>query len=385
MTESLYVSLDVLFRQHDGRWLASNPRLRTHVEVDAAAIAGLTGNRRLEEDEWAGGLSACRGRDATDNYFGARGLHTDHSGVSAECGQWLSGRELVRLLRERGILIASRDEIASRIAPLENPLDRTHLGTFHQRVGQYLFVKRRTREPWRAWQDQKFTPDGKQLLRGNYQHVQESFFDRHFTPRALLGARVVDFGCGNGYFSARFANLGASVLAFDSCEHLISLALTNHGSNPRIAFHLIHEHRSALSALAVIDACSVDLVYLQDTLVLLISPEEKTQDRGVLELLGAFRRILKPDGRLCAMEPNPSFWLASRYGDPQTPYAVVTEYRHPVFNVAPTLDRVMDVMSESRFALTGYSHPDPTDRNHVDYPYIHEFPVWDFLTFSPIP
>ena len=71
------------------------------------------------------------------------------------------------------------------------------------------------------------------------------------------------------------------------------------------------------------------------------------------------RCLLRAGGSFCAMEPNPSYWLAGRYGDPAQPYAVVTEYRNPVFNVAPTLDRLLPVMAQAGFALKDLRHPGP--------------------------
>jgi hypothetical protein len=85
------------------------------------------------------------------------------------------------------------------------------------------------------------------------------------------------------------------------------------------------------------------------------------------------------------MEPNPIFWLASRYGDPLKPYAIVTEYRHPVFNVAPTLDRLLPVMASAGFALKDIQHPAPsTAEPKADMGYQSEFPIWDFFVFVPV-
>lgn len=384
MAETLYLAPDVLLHPRDGRWLASNPRLRSHVEVDAAAVAALAG-QRATATAWVQALAGGRGRDATSSYFGERGLHADHSGVLCRDMPWLVGEALLQLLRQRAILISCPEDLSSRLAPLDNVLDRHHLGSFHQRVGQYLLLKRRVREPWKAWQEQKFNAQGDELLPGNYRHVQAAFFDSHFAAVTLRQARVLDFGCGNGYFSARFARMGATVMALDSSPELIAVARANHGSCGNIAFHLTADFSAALAVLSDIEAQSIDLIYLQDTLLLLLVPEQGEADPQLGRLLRAFHRILKPEGRLCAMEPNPVFWLAGRYGDPAAPYAVVTEYRHPLFNVAPTLDQLLPVMHAAGFALGGYTHPQPSDGSHPDYAYIAEYPIWDFFTFLPLP
>ncbi len=88
------------------------------------------------------------------------------------------------------------------------------------------------------------------------------------------------------------------------------------------------------------------------------------------------------------MEPNPVFWLASRGGDEKRPYLIVTEYRQPVFNVAPTLDRVLKRLAEAGFAQIEYIHPgihagDGANPDLVAF--ASQFPLWDFCTFITRP
>jgi len=107
----------------------------------------------------------------------------------------------------------------------------------------------------------------------------------------------------------------------------------------------------------------------------------------LLEVFRAFHRLLKPNGKLCAMEPNASFWLASRYGHPEKPYAVVSEYFTQNFHVAPVLSIVIGFMAEAGFALAGFQHPRPADEVEKvpDVAYQREFPIWDFFEFVPRP
>jgi SAM-dependent methyltransferase len=384
MAESAYFNPDALLRYSNNAWLVSNPRLRTHVEVDPATIgviSAFAGGR--DTQQWCQALKDCRGWDRTAAYCGEYGLHADHSGLNQERKSPSKGNDLFDLLRKRYLLVASPLESRAALAPLANLLDREHLGNFHQRVGQHVLLEKRIREPWRAWQDQKFSPDGRELLPGNYQHVQERFFDDYF-GKQTLAATIVDFGCGNGYFSAKFASMGARVVALDSSSELLDIAQANHKGDPLLEFHLTRTIGDACDLLDSLPAGSCRLVYLQDTLLLLLFPESGRPSLEIPRLLSSFRRVLGADGRLCAMEPNPVFWLAGRYGDPEFPYAIVTEYRRPNFNVAPTLDRVLPVLASAGFALVEYRHPEPTDSTHADYAYIAEYPIWDFYAFSPV-
>ena len=366
----------------------SNPRLRLHVEVDAKTASMLVLHLSgLDQLEWEMQLDGCSGTDKSQRFMGVRGLVTDHSGFQVGVGNEsvrAVGDRLFKLLRDRLILIEKFSESQSRVAPMDNLLDQEHLGSFHQRVGQYVLLGLREREPWRAWQNQKFSGDGLRLIGENYRQIQEPFFDRRFTHKDLSGLRILDFGCGNGYFSAKFADAGASVIALDSSEELMSLARKNHGSRSRLDFILAKTMQDSIQYLNGLSAESINLIYLQDTLLLLLNPKEGVPSNILSELFQAFRRVLTPDGELSVMEPNAIFWLAGRYGNPEAPYAIVTEYRNHVFNVAPNLGEILAPLTEAGFGLVEYCHPEPTDPSHADYTYAKEFPIWDFFKFKAI-
>lgn len=366
----------------------SNPRLRLHVEVDAKTASMLALHLRgLGQLEWEMQLDGCSGIDRSQRFVGMRGLVTDHSGFQADVDNESAravGDKLFKLLRDRLILIEKSAESQSRVAPMDNLLDQEHLGSFHQRVGQYVLLGLREREPWRAWQNQKFSEDGLKLIGENYRQIQEPFFDRRFTHKDLSGLWVLDFGCGNGYFSAKFADAGASVIALDSSEELMSLARKNYGFRSELDFILAKTMQDSIQYLNNLSAESINLIYLQDTLLLLLNPEGGVPSDILSELFQAFRRVLTPDGELFAMEPNAIFWLAGRYGNPEAPYAIVTEYRNHVFNVVPNLGEILAPLADAGFGLVEYCHPEPTDPSHADYTYAKEFPIWDFFKFKAI-
>lgn len=379
MTNPLYLNPDVLLRYAQGVWLVSNPRLLCHVELDAAAILALTeGAKGQPCASWNEALASAHGRDRTERAMGSNGLHADHSGLATTPGRALGGEALLELLQRRRVLISSRDEADELLRPLSSSLDVESLGSFHQRVGQYL-LWRRQREYWRAWQDQKFTTDGLQLQPGAYRDIQAPFFDAYFSAERLCGKRVLDFGCGNGYFSARMAQLGADVLALDNSPELLALAKTNHGRVDGLRFAMTNSFDEVIGLLDECSTGNFDYIYLQDTLLLLMQPEHGEASPQLLGLFEAFRRTLKSGGRLCAMEPNAVFWLAGRYGDPSRPYAIVSECYRPQFNVVPRLEELLAFMASAGFALYDYCHPRPAVAGAT---YADEFPIWDFFVFG---
>jgi SAM-dependent methyltransferase len=272
------------------------------------------------------------------------------------------------------------------LAPLRSVLDRAHLGTFHERVGQYQALELRLRENWRWWHDQKFTADGLAVKPGPYRSVQGTFWERYYGAQAMNGRTVLDFACGNGYYSAKFAALGARVIGIDTNAELIGLAQRNFGG--RATFHAPATNDESLAILRSLPAESVDLIYMSDVMLILVEEAARGALREELRaLLAEFRRLLAPGGRVEMMEPNSHFWLGGIYGDPARPYTIVPEYRERIFNVAPSIDQYVAAMAEAGFGLVQLLHPAleaETDADPALRARATAFPLWDFMTFVPV-
>jgi SAM-dependent methyltransferase len=386
--ETFRACTDALLRHCDGAWILSNPRTRRHVELDAAAIAAYTQYAAgASEDLWHDALADAQGHDRTAP-TGESGLWGDPTGLADGNGAAAGGDALFALLRRHLFLLADgSDEYERFLAPQTSPLDDAHLGTFHQRVGQTL-LRHRVRERWRWWHNQKFVDDGTAIHAAPYKLVQENFFDRYFADAGIAGERILDFACGNGYFAAKLAGLGAHVVGVDTSEPLIDSARRNFGATAE--FVHVADPDAGLDWLARQDANSFDRIYMSDILLLLLTPEDgKPDPDSVTRLLTALGRILRVGGQMHMMEPNGTTWLAGRYGgESGRGYVIVPEYRRPLYNVAPTLDRVMELLSAAGFVLAEYRHPEISDEDSGEggdesalSAYARDFPLWDFLTF----
>jgi SAM-dependent methyltransferase len=388
--QTFYFNPDVILRFKAGSWIISNPRVRTHVELGKKGIEAFLsacGKTGATKEKWSLSLHSCKGRDRTQRFTGENGLVADHSCFLGrdDGDEWVAADGLFNLLRKTGILIKSREESLAHVCELTGLLDRDNLGTFHQRVGQYLLLGRRSKEPWREWQNQKFTEDGSTLLDTPYRKLQEPFFDTYFSADRVKGLRVLDFGCGNAYYTSKFAERGANVIGLDNSSELLEIAQRNHSDKQKMQLILASSFDEVIDLMLTWDQGSFDLVYLQDTLLLLLQPETGIPSKRLPDLFAGFRRLLNSQGTLCAMEPNPIFWLANRYGDASSSYAVVTEYKNSVFNVAPTIDRLLPVMAKAGFALKDFQHPYPSlEGSSGRDSYYSEFPIWDFFVFIPV-
>jgi len=388
-TGGYYINPDVILRIVDNRWIASNPRLRAHVELDEEAarkfVRGGTRNKATKK-QWLAILSGGKGKDCTRRGVGEGGLVADHSGfLRNSAAEMQSGDDLFELLRKKRVLITSHNDAIDPVKKLSGLFDQESLGTFHQRVGQYLLLERRSKEPWREWQNQKFSVDGVSLLDTPYRQLQEPFFDRLFTKERVQGLRILDFGCGNAYYTSKFAQRGALVTGVDNSAELLGLARINYSDKENLELILTSTFEEVINLLSAWESDSFDLIYLQDTLLLLINPEVGEASPCLQDLIIEFRRLIGSEGRLCAMEPNPIFWLANRYGDQNRPYAVITEYRHAIFNVAPYLDEILQILGRGGFALKNVQHPwQETVGSNKNSEYQNEYPIWDYYEFVPV-
>ncbi len=382
-----FLNNDCIINIKDEIPIISNPKIRIHIEPDIPLLAILLQNSKgLQKKEWTNNFKNHKAKNRTNRLIGSNGLVGDHSGFSKKSSDRVySGDQLFDLLVDQVILIKERKDAEKRYKKLDTVFDQDNLGTFHERVGQYVLLGLKEKEPWRAWQNQKFTKNGKELIGNNYKQIQEPFFDNFFNNKNINELGILDFGCGNGYFSNKLADLGANVTALDMSKELLDLGKKNYKKNTsKINFLLVSDITNTISTLKKIKKNSIDIIYLQDTLLLLMNPENGVKSLDLHKLILAFKEILSDDGEIFAMEPNAIFWLSSRYGDDAKPFTIVTEYKNPLFNVVPTIGEFISLFSNAGFGLSSLCHPPHTDSKHEDFAYINEFPVWDFMTFKKL-
>ncbi|MBA3867917.1 MAG: methyltransferase domain-containing protein [Anaerolineae bacterium] len=114
------------------------------------------------------------------------------------------------------------------------------------------------------------------------------------------GERVLDVACGNGQFSRRLAELGATVVASDFSPKLIELAKARTSEqDERIDYHIVDATNEAqLLALAGGDQQRFDAVVCNNALM----------DMPAIEpLFRAVAKLLKPEGRFVFTVMHPCF------------------------------------------------------------------------------
>jgi SAM-dependent methyltransferase len=116
----------------------------------------------------------------------------------------------------------------------------------------------------------------------------------------LGGRRVLDIGCGQGYFTRLLAKRGASVVGIDVAAELLALATAREEREPLgIAYHRL----SASNVAAALPSASFD------TVTGCMSLHDVADVQAALS--GAFA-VLRPRGRLVFSVPHPATEMAFR-------------------------------------------------------------------------
>ncbi|HVN26036.1 MAG TPA: methyltransferase domain-containing protein [Candidatus Paceibacterota bacterium] len=131
--------------------------------------------------------------------------------------------------------------------------------------------------------------------------------------RVAPGARVLDLGCGQGFFSRALSDAGAHVLGIDASKRLIELARTH--ANAKQVRPSLRAGRGGTAEFRTGDAASLPFVPSGTTDAVLIVLALQNMER-VADVFAECARVLKPGGVLHVVLNHPAFRVphASSWG-----------------------------------------------------------------------
>ncbi len=362
-----------------GRWIVLNVRTRTAVGLDDAALAAWQAGA---PDDGGGG------RVFTDaGWFSqsACSLH-DPTRIRRDPAEWgdgtvLTGAALRAALLQRFLLVEDATAYERLFERPAHALDRGRLGNFHDQLGRHLLLERRV-DPNAWWVGQKFTAEGE--VRGDtaYGTVQAPALAAALARFVRPGDRVLDVGCGTGYYAVEMARCGALVLGIDPdaghLERARERARTAGVPETDAMFCIMNLARGA--GFADLSDGTFDVVFMSDALLFAFVPISPKGVRDPDAVFAEIARVLRPGGRFVSVEPHGDFYLAPWLGDPARPFTVLTEHRRRRFSSAPTLGETARVAFAHGFALVALDelYRDAT-RSTGDARadgFADEFPLW---------
>jgi SAM-dependent methyltransferase len=239
---------------------------------------------------------------------------------------------------------------------------------FNQRAAMAAFGAKPGEDITKQWLKMKFNDDLSDIRpekSGYYKYYVHNFVTQFFSPERISGKRVLDFGCGPGFYSAILCQRGAMVTGVDMSPFLIEKAN-------------LHKARLGLKNVQFIAGdfinCSLqmapdqfDYIVAIDTLVSFDYCRMTHDHERVTRAFRGIRRVLKDDGRCLVIESHPFFGQAFReiQADNGQCFCVRSphykiEYRlksdvHHWF----TLDEMTRATSENGLAIYRIYEPDP--------------------------
>tara|TARA_B100000963_G_scaffold264724_1_gene232893 strand:- start:5842 stop:6945 length:1104 start_codon:yes stop_codon:yes gene_type:complete len=286
----------------------------------------------------------------------------------------VSREKIIDICKSKSIF--SEDESYIKSVGLKTSFfDNKHLGNFHQQIGEYVLKTfKKNSEDW--WIYQKFNKSLDKTLDNAYSWVQEVFLKSYFNNSMMKNKKVLDFGCGVGYYSNYFAPLASSVDSVDPSEHYISLAKKKFNTHENLNFFVAKfETDSDFKSIGQ----KYDYIFLIDVFLYFFVPY-KSLSLSPAELLKQLKSKLYKNGKIFIIDPHGSFHLQPWFNK-QTPFLISTEYATKKYRVTPTLEEMSKAIEESGLTISKIREL-KYNGNDSDKKFYKEFPFWWFFELS---
>jgi len=377
MKSKFFFSDDVSMHIRNGMWYLSNLRTLTHIKIDMLTFAQI--NEYLIDNSQNECYADEKCKVINCTYFtNINGLMEDPTHINTSSAVEIIGFvNVIEFLKKKLILIDNKQEYIEYFNPKESFFDSKHYGTFHQQMGYNLMTSLRiTPDKW--WPTQKFSKDW-EVKNNLYRYVQLNFFKEYFNSDFTSGKKILDLGCGVGFYSKILLENGASeLIGIDPNSEYIQKAkdycLGIGTSDFRLG--ILDEDSDILS----VDE-KFDVIIISDMLLFYFSPPNPNDKMNPVALLKLVRKYLKEDGILYVTEPHSFFWLAPWMGDENNPYTVITEYTNKMYSVTPTLSKISQAFSKANLYIREIYEPLPSEEckekySSRAYNFAKNFPIW---------
>ena len=92
-----------------------------------------------------------------------------------------------------------------------NPFER-YKGNINEQIATESLFRKKSISDW--WVSQKFNSEERETTKNLYKYIQDNFLDNYFT-NFLKDKKVLEVGCGTGYYSKKMSNYAKTVVGID--------------------------------------------------------------------------------------------------------------------------------------------------------------------------
>ena len=283
--------------------------------------------------------------------------------------------ELIELGKNYSIFVTKGEKYFDKLGKKTNLFDQYHIGNFHQKIGEYVLKNYKENSEW-WWITQKFTNNFLETTNTPYKWVQEYFMKDFFTKSDIKDKKVLDFGCGIGYYSSFFSTLGAKVTGVDPSERYLEIANSIYSDNGKVNYIKAEFENS--NDFDFLDK-DFDIIFLSDVFLYFFEPYKK-MELTPKSLLIKLKSLLSERGKLYIMDPHGIFHLQP-WINVENPFLLSLEYVNRKFRVTPNLEELSLVVEQAGFNISKIRELKymGTDSDKLFY---SEFPFWWFFELS---
>jgi SAM-dependent methyltransferase len=235
-------------------------------------------------------------------------------------------------------------------------------------VNYYNELQNAGKDLMEEWFYLKYNDDLSDIRRESYAYYKYyvyNFIMDFFSKDKVEKKKLLDFGCGPGFYSAILAQRGANVIGIDKSEFLITKANEHKVSLGLKNVEFIHA--DFLDFSSHWESKSFDYIIAIDTLVSFDFRRKTHNHKDLVRAFHSINRLLKPKGKFLVVENHPCFGriLQATRTDIEGnfciwPSAYKIEYKsdndpHHWF----TLAEMTKATSESGLAVSRIYEPDP--------------------------
>ena len=339
---------DVILVPHRDGVISSNHRTHTHIWINNGLLSSLLGIESSDK----------RAINMT-RFTNVDGLLSDPTSLntlSRDAVVFDDIDEAIKFLKLHWIVKGDKSEYLEFLNKKSSILDKRHMGTFHQQLGEELIVKQRL-DPESWWYQQKFNLDTGHIKNNLYRHIQENFIEGYFKNLQLDGKVILDFGCGSGMAARKFLNLGATkVIGIDpDIGHLNKASELSPEE-----FVPVHIDLNSSDYLDVFENLKFDMVWMSDVFhFYFYSPDASPSKVAPKDLLKRMCKRMEVGDKCIIMQPHGVFWLAPWLGDDDIPFTLISEYSNRIYSVVPSLSEMTNAISGSGFVINNIYEPKP--------------------------